>query len=125
MNLLRPVLALALVGYSIAFAAEAPVSIEKTVEVYGSKTASSITVCLAGEGVTKPGIYHVAPKTELLALVTSAGISRISNGRFQVSRRVDGYERNFGFRISREKKPELPAFELLDGDFVYAAINLP
>ena len=125
MRLLRAILGLALGGLPGALSAEPPASIKKTLEVYGSKTTTSIAVRVDGEGITKPGIYHVSPKTELLELIASAGISRISNGRFHVSRRVDGYERDFGFRFSREKRPELPAFELLDGDFLYAGINLP
>ena len=71
------------------------------------------------------GTYHVKVGTTLFTLITESGLSDIANGRFMVHRVVDGYERTFGFRISRTKRPPLPDFTLLDDDYIYGAINMP
>ena len=100
-----------------------PVGIKSTVAEYGTKTANSITVEFFGDGITKPGLYHVPRNIDLGELIRLAGVSTSSNGRFTIFRVVDGYERSFGFHVSRDKKPSLPPFPLLDGDYVSAATN--
>lgn len=98
---------------------------KKKSPIYGTQSVTTITIKIGGEGIEKPVTYHLPSETSLLALVKQAGLSRISNGRFNVSREVDGYKRNFGFRMSRTKQPPLPDFPLADGDYIYAGINLP
>jgi hypothetical protein len=98
---------------------------QKEPDVHGAASAGSITVRIVGEGVKRPGLFHVAPGTQLREVIAQAEPSVRSNGWFLVFRQVDGRDRILGFRLEREKSPPLPDFELQDGDHVSTAAHEP
>ena len=91
---------------------------------YGSKGSGMIEVAIAGDSLEKPGIYYLPAGTMLYDLIKRARPNDVSPGRFTVFRDVDGYERTFGFQMSKTKEPPIPDFPLCDADMVYAATRL-
>jgi len=90
---------------------------------YGARTAGTIDVGMIGPGVEKRGIYHVAAASNLLDVLSQAGISSISNGHVLVERRF-GKQNRVVLRTEKMNDPALHEFRLLDGDIVFAGERL-
>ena len=84
--------------------------------VYGVKSASTISVRITGGGVRKPGVYYIQAGATLHDLIANdkAEWLRSSNGRFRISRYVDGK------KTTIEKDYTQLDVKLLDGDEIYA-----
>ena len=89
---------------------------EEKEAVYGVKGASTIAVRITGRGVGKPGLYHIQSGATLRDLIANdkAVWLRSSNGRFRISRYIDGK------KITLEKDYHQWDVKLLEGDDIYA-----
>ena len=85
---------------------------------YGKKDRFTIDVAVSGDGVQKPGVYHVPVKSTLLHVVTLAGAPPNQRRRLQVIESLHSGVRIHEFTFDRSSTPPLPAFTLGGGDSV-------
>jgi hypothetical protein len=83
-------------------------------KVYGEKGASTIAVRITGDGIRKPGLYHLPSGASVRDLMDKAIWLRFSNGRATIRRIVDGK------KVSNERNREQWDTKLLDGDDIFA-----